>query len=72
MFLHDGDNLGGNLPPPDTVCLKKYGCNDAKYSAHQVSMHITLPLLLPLSSFALQSSKEKVGRERQAPSFLYL
>lgn len=70
MLLHGGCDLGGNLLPPDTVYLKKYGCGNARYSAYQLFAHITLPLLPPLSSFALQSSKEKVGRERQAPCFL--
>lgn len=69
-LLHGGHSLGGNLPPLDMVYLKKYGCSDARYSAYQLSAHIPLPLLPPLSSFALQSSKEKAGRERTTPFFL--
>lgn len=70
MLLCGGHNLGGNLPPLDTLYLKKCGCSDARYSAYQLSAHVTLLLLPPRSSFALQSSKEKVGRERRAPCFL--
>ena len=66
MFLHGGHNLGGNLSPLNTVYRKNYGFSDARYCAYQLSVHITLPLLPPLSFFALQSSKEKVGREREA------
>lgn len=58
---------GGKLPPLDTVYLKKYGCTVARYSDSQFFPHATLQLLPLPSSFALQSSKEKVVGERQHP-----
>lgn len=61
MLLPGGPNLEGTLLSLDAVYLKKYGCSDSRYSASQLSAHVTPPLVPSLSSFTLQSSKEKVG-----------